>query len=106
MSVDEAASIAIQMKLLKSRAGRPEGESIQRSSNRVLEGAKKRKLEFGAFEKMRIAEEVHKRKRSHASEIGLWTEMRKLYGIPAQRVKDTYSKKDEWTQMMKKNKLG
>ena len=47
MSVDEAASIAIQMKLLKPRAGRPEGKSIQRSSNRALEGAKRRKLELG-----------------------------------------------------------
>ena len=106
MSVDEAASKAIQMKLLKSRAGRPEGKSIQRSSNRALEGAKRRKLEFGAFEKMRIAEEVGKRKQSHASERGLWSEMRKLYGIPAQRVKDIYSKKDEWTHIVKKNKLG
>ena len=55
---------------------------------------------------MRIAEEVDKRKQSHASESGLWTEMRKLYGIPAQRVKDIYSKKGEWTQIVKKNKLG
>ena len=47
MSVDEAASVAIQMKLLKPRAGRPEGKSIQRSSNRALEGAKRRKLELG-----------------------------------------------------------
>ena len=73
-AVDEKDEATI--KRHKARAGRPAqkdvGSTLTRDSNRRKEGASKRKTEFGAYEKMKICNDIEKQKVSFSKEDELW----------------------------------
>ena len=75
-------------------------------SNRKIEGSVKRKIEFGAYEKMKIADAVDEEREAFATEHELWQHLRKKFGVPVQRLKDIYAKKDQWQNLVKANQLG
>ena len=107
-AVDEKDEATI--KRHKARAGRPAqkdvGSTLTRDSNRRKEGASKRKTEFGAYEKMKICNDIEKQKVSFSKEDELWAHMRKVYGVTVQRLKDIFSKRQQWINLVKSNNLG
>ena len=94
----------------RARAGRPAYTdaryTLNSNSNRRKEGACRRKVEFGAYEKMKICDDIEKQKESFSKEDELWSHVRKVYGITVQRLKDIFSKRQQWINLVKSNNLG
>ena len=92
-----------------SKGGRPRTDrssTLTTNSNRRKEGAAKRKTEFGAYEKMKICEDIEQQRVSFSKEDELWSHMRRTYGATVQRLKDTYAKREQWIKLVKINNLG
>ena len=94
----------------QSRGGRKKesdiGSTLTRHSNRTKEGAKRRRIEFGAYEKMKVCDDIEQQRQSFSREDELWAHMRKVYGVTVQRLKDIYAKREQWIKLVKINNLG
>ena len=105
-AVDETDDSIRKRQTRGGRQPRNDKGSTLTTHSRRKEGAIKRKIEFGAYEKMKICDEIEQQRVSFSREDEPWAHSRKVYGVTVQRLKDIYAKREQWMRLVKSNNLG